>query len=47
MTTTIVTIVIYPTIKALEEKEHRIEELEGLYIPNSVLGELGLREVIL
>jgi hypothetical protein len=43
LTTTIVTIVTYPTIKVLEEKEHYIRELEGLYTPNSVLGELGLR----
>ena len=43
MTTTVVTIVTYPTIKALEEKEYRTEELEGLYTPNLVLGELGLR----
>ena len=39
LTTTIVTIITYPTIKALKEKEHHIGELEGLYTPNSVLGE--------
>ena len=43
LTTIIVTIVTYPTIKALEEKEYRIEELEGLHTPNLVLGELGLK----
>jgi len=42
-TTTIVTTVTYPSAKALEEKEHRMGELEGLRTPNSVLGELGLR----
>ena len=47
MTTTIVTIVTYPTIKALKEKEYRIGELEGLYTPNLVLEELGLRGAIL
>jgi hypothetical protein len=47
LTTTVVTIVTYPTIKVLEEKEHRIGELEGLYTPNLVLGELGLRGAIL
>ena len=47
LTTTVVTIVTYPAVKALKEKEHRTGELEGLYTPNSVLGELGLREAIL
>ena len=47
MTTTVVTIVTYPTIKVLEEKEYCIGELKGLYTPNSVLGELGLRGAIL
>ena len=47
MTTTIVTIVTYPAVKALEEKEYRIGELEGLCTPNLVLGELGLRGVTL
>jgi hypothetical protein len=46
-TTTIVTIVTYPAIKALEEKEHRTGELEGLRTPNLVLGELDLRGAIL
>ena len=43
MTTTVVTIVTYPAVKVLEEKEYRIGELEGLYTPNLVLEELGLR----
>jgi hypothetical protein len=47
LTTTIVTIVTYPAIKALEEKEHRTGELEGLRTPNLVLGELDLRGAIL
>jgi hypothetical protein len=47
LTTTVVTIVIYSAIKALEEKEHHIGEPEGLYTPNLVLGELGLRGAIL
>jgi len=42
-----VIIVTYPTAKALEEKEYYIGNLEGLYTPNLVLGELGLRGVIL
>jgi hypothetical protein len=47
LTTTIVTIVTYPTAKVLEEKEHRTGELEGLRTPNLVLGELDLRGVTL
>jgi hypothetical protein len=46
-TTTVVTIVTYPTAKALEEKEHRMGELGGLCTPDSILGELGLRGAIL
>jgi hypothetical protein len=46
-TTTVVTIVTYPAAKALEEKEHRIGELEGLRTPNLVLGELDLRRATL
>ena len=47
LTTTVVFIVTHPAAKALEEKEHRIGELEGLYTPNLVLGELGPRGAIL
>ena len=47
MTITILTTVTYPTIKVLEEKEHRIGELKGPYTSNLVLGELGLRGAIL
>ena len=46
MTTTIVTIITYPTAKVLEEKKHHKKELEGLYTPNLVLKELGLRGAI-
>jgi hypothetical protein len=46
-TTTVVTIVTYPTIKVLEEKEHCIGELKGLRTPNLILGELDLRGAIL
>jgi len=42
-TTTVVTIVTYPTTKAPEEKEHHIGEPEGPYTPDLVLRELGLK----
>ena len=42
-TTTVVTTITYPTAKAPEEKEHHEEEPEGLYTPDSVLGEQGPR----
>ena len=45
--TTIVIIVFYLIIKALEEKEHRMGELEGFYIPNLVLKKLSPRGAIL
>jgi hypothetical protein len=39
----VITTVTYPTAKPLEEKEYYKKELEGLYTPNSVLGEQDLR----
>ena len=42
----VVTIITYPIIKPLEEKEH-YKELEGPYTSNLVLGELGLGGAIL
>ena len=42
----VVTIITYPTIKLLEEKEY-YKELEGPYTPNLVLEELGLEGAIL
>ena len=47
LTTTIVTIIIYFIIKALKEKEHHTGELEGLYTPDLILKELGLKRVTL
>ena len=47
LTTTIVTIVTYPTVKVLEEKKHRIGKLEEPYTSNLVLRELGLKGVTL
>ena len=41
LTTTVVTIITYFMVKALEEKEYR-KELEGPYISNLILGKLGL-----
>ena len=38
-TTTVITIITYPSAKVLEEKEYYKEELERLYAPNLVLGE--------
>ena len=43
LTTIVVIIVTYFTIKALEEKKYRMGELEGLYTPNLILKELGLK----
>ena len=44
LTITISTIITYPTVKVLEKKEYYKEELKGLYTPDLILKELGVRK---